>query len=319
MPQELHKLTLEVIRKCPNKCLHCSTNSSPSAKDFISLQRAKLLIEQGKKLGLKKLIISGGEPLIYPDLLSLVEFAHSHSIFVVIYTSGSIFSESKEPTFVPSSSIKQLITAGASRFNLSIHSHIAEIHDKFMDTPGSWERAIDFLTKLIELHPEVHIHTVISKFNYQSIFDLLSFINKYDVDVLRLLQLVPQGRAKINISQLEVTDTDWIVIRNQIEQICAHQDFKTKVRLGAHLTPMIDQLKYACSLDSAKLVIEPDESVSVCPAFKGLKKQLNAPTSKEQSIQSINHSDWRNYISNLKKDGQCIAQRIYSQEYINNR
>jgi MoaA/NifB/PqqE/SkfB family radical SAM enzyme len=308
----LETLTLELLRKCPNACQHCSTSSSPKANDFIPFQSVIKLIDDALELGLKRVILSGGEPLLYYSLMELLDYLKSKKIEIVIYTSGSIVDLDDNPISVPFDLIKKINDIGIVRYNLSLHSSISENHDKFMETNGSWERAVNFIDNCNKVNEEVHIHTVLSNYNYDNFIELGTFLSAKNIKTLRVLKLVPQGRAKINFNSLNPSDINNEIFWGQVKNL--KESNLINVKLGAHLYSLSNNTEYECSLNSDKMTISPDGTFSVCAAFKGLSQQLNSPNFKTTSINNALESNWRENIDNFKNEFRhsCPAQELYN-------
>jgi len=82
-------LCFEVIEKCLNNCLFCSSNSNCNKKQIIEFKDFKRVIDYFMNTGgIKELSISGGEPFLHPDLLKMVEYSKSLGIRTVVFTSG---------------------------------------------------------------------------------------------------------------------------------------------------------------------------------------------------------------------------------------
>ncbi|HEV7398378.1 MAG TPA: radical SAM protein, partial [Pyrinomonadaceae bacterium] len=97
------KFTLELTQRCPNRCLHCSTNSDPSQTTTIAIGEATRLIDEAVELGAKNIVLSGGEPLVYEGLIPLIEHVNTKSgVRIIVYTSGAIFAAGSEPTEIDS-------------------------------------------------------------------------------------------------------------------------------------------------------------------------------------------------------------------------
>jgi MoaA/NifB/PqqE/SkfB family radical SAM enzyme len=312
MKRKIEILTLELIRKCPSKCLHCSTFSSPKATDFISFEKAKSLIEESIDLGLKKLILSGGEPLLYPWIIELIQFIKNKNVSIIIYTSGSLLDESNKPNNIPFSLLQKINRIGIERYNLSLHSSVQENHDKFMDTEGSWKRAVEFIGNCKKLNEEIQIHTVLTKYNFDNLIDFSYFLSDKGIKTIRILKLVPQGRAKNNYSNLEPSSLESDIFWGQVKKL---QNLNIiDVKLGAHLYSLTNNTQYECSLDSNKLTVTPDGTTSVCPAFKGLSTIYKSPNINNDSLNEIVSSEWRDSFDKIKLEHRysCPAQVIYN-------
>ncbi len=84
-------LCFEVIEKCLNNCMFCSSNSNCNKNKIIEFEDFKRTIDYFISTGgIEELSISGGEPFLHPDLLRMVEYAKSKGIRIVIFTSGVV-------------------------------------------------------------------------------------------------------------------------------------------------------------------------------------------------------------------------------------
>ncbi len=82
-------LCFEILDKCPNRCMFCSSNSYMNRNTFISLDDFKRVIDYFMSTGgIEELSLSGGEPLLHPDLLEMISYASSLGIKVTLFTSG---------------------------------------------------------------------------------------------------------------------------------------------------------------------------------------------------------------------------------------
>ena len=82
-------LCFEVIEKCLNNCLFCSSNSNCNKKQIIEFKDFKRVIDYFMNTGgILELSISGGEPFLHPDILKMVEYSKSLGIRTVVFTSG---------------------------------------------------------------------------------------------------------------------------------------------------------------------------------------------------------------------------------------
>ena len=85
----LKDLCFEIIETCPNNCLFCSSCSSINKKRMIDYKKFKEVIDYFISIGgIKEISISGGEPLLHPELLRMIRYCNLNNIKVVLFTSG---------------------------------------------------------------------------------------------------------------------------------------------------------------------------------------------------------------------------------------
>ena len=85
----LKDLCFEVIKTCPNNCLFCSSCSSPDAETLISFDLFKQTIDHFISLGgIEEISLSGGEPLLHPNIFEMIAYCKEKNIRTVLFTSG---------------------------------------------------------------------------------------------------------------------------------------------------------------------------------------------------------------------------------------
>ena len=137
--QDLRSLTLELLRRCPNRCLHCSSDSHPAAIDELPPSVVRDLLDSASRRGLQKAIFSGGEPLAYIGLLDVLRHARERGIRTCIYTSGSAIDSDGART--PGVAVAERLAPLVDEWVVSLHSPFAPAHDSFMGSQGSWADA----------------------------------------------------------------------------------------------------------------------------------------------------------------------------------
>ena len=70
----MKQISIEIIHKCPNRCLHCSSNSDINCTLKIETAEVKKIINSASKLNTEVLSISGGEPFLqFENFLKLID------------------------------------------------------------------------------------------------------------------------------------------------------------------------------------------------------------------------------------------------------
>lgn len=74
---------------CNLRCSYCDTMYAVEGGDFTNMSPAQIL-EQCKELGVKRVILTGGEPLIQPEASILVDLLCDNGYEVEIETNGAV-------------------------------------------------------------------------------------------------------------------------------------------------------------------------------------------------------------------------------------
>ena len=80
----MKQISIEIIHKCPNKCMHCSSCSDINCTLMIQTKKVKELIDSLVTLDTKVLSISGGEPFLHLGLLDIVQYAKDREVNVYL-------------------------------------------------------------------------------------------------------------------------------------------------------------------------------------------------------------------------------------------
>lgn len=74
---------LQLTSRCPHKCPHCN---GPTGTAMISAKHAKTILSDFKKLGAKAVHLTGGEPLLHPDVAEIARYAKAIGLSVGLIT-----------------------------------------------------------------------------------------------------------------------------------------------------------------------------------------------------------------------------------------
>ena len=104
-------LIAEITHRCPLHCVYCSNPLqmvSPASE--LTTQEWEKVFEQGAKIGILHVHLSGGEPLAREDLTELLSFARGCGLYTNLITSGIGLSERRWD---------ELVAAGLDHIQLS--------------------------------------------------------------------------------------------------------------------------------------------------------------------------------------------------------
>jgi len=157
---------LDIIRDCNLRCVFCSQGDR---KGKISLLDLKKSIDRFCREEFGKVIITGGEPLLHPDLVSIVKYAVSKNIDVAVQTNGIL---------ITTKLVSDLKTAGLDQLIFSIHSDQSELEDKIMCGNGVLEKQLSGLKIANQSGLITPVSTTIVRKNTQTLYKFFEFMIK---------------------------------------------------------------------------------------------------------------------------------------------
>jgi MoaA/NifB/PqqE/SkfB family radical SAM enzyme len=174
-----------------NNCLYCSSSSGPGESESLPLEQIKWFVREAKKIGLKGLGISGGEPLLYESLHDLLIFLREEGVKAFLYTSGIV-----GPThpFVYWRRFEGLLTS----ISFDLQSERAAIHNRMAGREGALELTVLSIGAAVRAGFECECNMVPTSINLDSVYRLVPFANRLGLSQLIYLRYVPQGRAAEN-------------------------------------------------------------------------------------------------------------------------
>src|SRR6478752_9344603 len=124
-------VALNLTKRCNLKCDHCyldATTKSAGGNDELSTEECYKLIDQIAEVNRGcLLVITGGEPLVRPDILDIARHAVKLGIMVVFGTNGMLIDERMA---------KDMVDIGVMGVGISIDSLDAQKHDTFRGLAG---------------------------------------------------------------------------------------------------------------------------------------------------------------------------------------
>ena len=180
-------LWLELTSKCNNKCLHCYSSSDAYRNDDnMTHDRWMSLISEAHSEGATSIQLIGGEPLLYPKWRELVIKANEEGYeFIEIFTNATIIDDSCIEFF------KQQNVNIAT----TIYADNAEVHDKVTLHPGSFNKTMDAVRKILDAGVPLRIASIIMKENENEADNIMKLLEDLGVETTKLDVVRPTGRG----------------------------------------------------------------------------------------------------------------------------
>ncbi len=156
---------MQVARVCNQKCIFCS---NPANGRVISWDEAVELTDAFAAQGAAGIILTGGEPTLFPELAKLVTYAEDKGLPTRLITNGQKTADFKY--------LKSLYAAGLRHTHISVHSHKVRAQAAFSRNPESLANISRSLDNAAKLGMSVTINSTINKLNAPYLSELVKWI-----------------------------------------------------------------------------------------------------------------------------------------------
>lgn len=176
------QLSVGIIRRCPNNCLHCSAPSRTG--DVLSSEIIKRVIDEGLGMGSYLISFDGGEPMLREDLPDLVAQVDQRAV-ATSFTSGYGLTIDLG---------RRLKRSGLYAVRVSIDSPHAKEHDQFRGRSGAFADALSGIENALASGLMVDLFMVVSPYNIDHLEDAYNLAAEVGAHELSLYEIVAVGR-----------------------------------------------------------------------------------------------------------------------------
>lgn len=185
--REIDYLRISLTDRCNLRCVYCMDeegNTFFKEEEKLTKDEICKIVGAGAKLGIKKIRLTGGEPLVRKDIEELMEGINGIPGIKGIYlTTNGILLEEK---------VEALKKAGLKGVNISLDSLKEDMFHK-LTRLGDLKKVMSAIDKCLELGIKVKLNTVMIKgMNEDEILDFVNLTLGKNIDV-RFIELMPIG------------------------------------------------------------------------------------------------------------------------------
>ncbi|MCL5735190.1 MAG: radical SAM protein [Actinobacteria bacterium] len=176
----------ETTAACNLVCSHCRRTdvTDEVSPDDLSVREAEGLIDELSGWGRTILVLSGGEPLLRPDIFHLMSYAGKRGLIVALATNG---------TLIDQGVAKRIRESGVDRVSISLDGADELTHDTFRRLPGSFRSAIAGAEALRAAGTPIQINVTVAKHNADQLDEMVRLAKGLEAAALHLFLLVPVG------------------------------------------------------------------------------------------------------------------------------
>lgn len=179
----------EITKRCPLKCLHCYNDSGIKKAYEMDLAEVKTVLNKLSELGVQKLMITGGEPVVRSDFLEIVEYACSRFIAVSIASNGYLITDDIAKGLAK---YKKKLVVQISVDGIEAH------HNKIRGLSDSYEKAITAIKLLCQNEIPTIVATTLNNENFPDMEEVARIVCEAGALQLSFAITTSQGRAREN-------------------------------------------------------------------------------------------------------------------------
>ena len=199
----------EVTRRCNLSCVYCRAAADDlSHPGELTTGEGRRLLGELARLGRPVVILTGGEPLMRPDILQLVRCGSDLGLRVVLATNGTLLDRALA---------KGLREAGLKRISISIDAASPRLHDALRRSPGAFEGALRAMEACAAEGLPFQINTTFTRSNVGQREDMYDFVCRSGAVAWHVFFLVEVGRGEVEGEQLQPAEYEatltWLVGR----------------------------------------------------------------------------------------------------------
>ncbi|WP_175060169.1 radical SAM protein [Thermococcus sp. 2319x1] len=256
---------IEITTACNLQCRHCRVPITSS--NFMSLSLFKKIVQNLVKMDIPYLTLSGGEPLLHPNLFQFLDICFKNDIEQVgIMTNAILLNDNIL------NKLEKYKWYGEVCIGTSIDG-FQEVHDWYRNKRGAFNKTLESVKKLVQRDFEVGINVTIHKRNFRTIYELLELLSTLNIATIRIRPVLPVGKAENN-KDILLNKDELVDVAQQLKLFIKRNKNKPAIRI---VDPVLNTLVYlkgrkppknvlnGCSAGVFQVYIDISGNIKPCP------------------------------------------------------
>ncbi len=204
----MEELDLHVTNRCNLRCMHCCFDSGRRAMPELPTARICEVLAEAIALGAREIHVTGGEPFLRPDVLTIVAEAIVQGARVRVQSNGTLL-DRKGLARLAALGIDELMISidGPEQVNDSIRGH------------GTHAKAWNAVQAAQALGIPVRVNTVVMQRNLRSIAGLLDSTLELGVKVHSFFHFTPFGAGAGRLDET-IGKREWLGFIEDVTALC---------------------------------------------------------------------------------------------------
>jgi radical SAM protein with 4Fe4S-binding SPASM domain len=262
----------EITDKCNLKCIHCLVRRVKRKRE-LSTSEVLTALENLQRHGLRKLELTGGEPLLRRDIFHILEYCKKKGIEVDLITNG---------TLIDKYVVKKLKKV-ANRIYVSLDGPNSKINDAIRGK-GSFRKTLKGIKLLIKERIDTVCILTLNKINISHLNSYYNFLKKLGIKKFLVNTVVLRGIAWKNRKKLSIK-------------------LKEILRIFSKRYKVEDK----CDAKLEEIFISPNGDMYLCSELYQKRPSLKIGNALTFTDKNLEYGK-----SLLSYKGECSYRRLYS-------
>ncbi len=248
---------IELTYNCNFFCRHCYADSGPEREEFADSKKLIHILGDLANYGACVVEITGGEPSLHPDFISIVKYCAERFPLVSVITNGYTLSEDHI--------IKLRKYKSNVAFQVTLSGDNSEYVDWFCDKEGAFEHAKNAIKLLSKEGFMVRATMLITPRNMDQVFNTANLAKSLGATSFQVSPVIPLGRGQLypKLSYDHVFTPENLPKLNDVIEKLEEKfgDFIVK----ANEKLMSDAKDSPCGAGNTLIAITPTGDIKLCP------------------------------------------------------
>lgn len=301
-PSAPYRMDLALTYRCNANCAHCY-NARPRNFQELPTESWLQIIDRTWEIGIPHICFTGGEATLRQDLAQLVHHAQSNGQITGLLTNGRLLAETDL--------VHRLIEAGLDHVQITLESHLPEVHDGMVRAEGAWKDTVAGIRNCLDSNLYVMTNTTLLDANADDILQTIDFLADLGVPTVGCNALIYAGKGQSVGTGLHESQLETLLkgVRERTDRYGQRLIWYTPTRY-CQFDPMQLQLGVkSCTAARYNTCVEPDGGVIPCQSF--YHQMGNILVDPWESIWNHDLALWireRRYVSEMCQDCALLQE-----------
>lgn len=296
---ECNIIDWRITARCNSGCDYCYASAVLPELPERDIDRIITAIVES---GAKTVCITGGEPLLSDNALTIIKKLHNAGISIYLSTNGTKYMEHRDE-------LEKYI----SKLSLPLDGYDEEsnqINGRKINPNESDSMGFETVKEILDYY-EVHTHNFAIKVgsvltsrnnNIEHFRKIYNFLEKYTIDLWKIYEFLPEGRGKDNINVLSLSQDEITSFSEEFTE------FQKEVSNSGEFEILLSTRNMR---DAAYFIIQPNGTVIV-PIDKGLEEGVDEVLVGDLLSQNVSTilQEWYNKVNSIKHIANYETRRI---------